>query len=109
MTIAVPYGISWPLEEPQTATISIGNNVMVPEGYHLMIECKILRANPKPSIVWHYGDSIVQGPQYTVRDDGTLVINGILRDRDEGVYTCIADTPDVGQDQSSTTVIVIGM
>ncbi|CAI8032744.1 hypothetical protein GBAR_LOCUS18487, partial [Geodia barretti] len=43
---------------------------------------------------------------YTVEEDGTLAINGVIRDRDEGVYTCIADTPNVGQDQSSTTIIV---
>ena len=108
VTVAVPYGVPWPLEETQTATISIGNNVMVAEGYHLKMECRILRANPKPSIVWHFGDNIIQGPQYTVEEDGTLVINGVTRDRDEGVYICIADTPNVGQDQSSTTVIVTG-
>ena len=108
VTVALPYGVPWPLQEPQTATVSIGNNVMVPEGYNLMIECRILRAYPKPSIVWHFGDNIIQGPQYTLEENGTLVINGVLRDRDKGVYTCIADTPGVGQDQSSTTVIVTG-
>ena len=106
--VAVPYGVTWPLEESQTAKISIGKSVMVPEGYHLTIECITPRANPKPNIVWHFGDSIVQGPQYTVDGDGRLVINSVIRDRDEGVYTCIADTQSVGQDKSSSTVIVTG-
>ena len=106
--MTVPHGGLQPLEEPQVATILIGHNVMVPEGYHLTIECKTLRANPKPSIVWHLGDKIIQGPQYTVKEDGRLIISSVSKNRDEGVYTCIADTQSVGQDNSSSTVIVTG-
>ena len=107
-TITVPHGVLWPLEEPQVAAITIGNNAMVPEGYHLTIECKTPRANPKPSIVWHLGDKSIKGPQYTVKENGKLIISSLLRNRDEGVYTCIADTQNVGQDNSSSTVIVTG-
>ena len=107
VTVTVPHGVSWPLEEPQVVAITIGNNIMVPEGYHLTIECKTLRANPKPSIVWHLGDKIIQGPQYR-KENEKLIIKSLLRNRDEGVYTCIADTHSVGQDNSSSTVIVTG-
>lgn len=108
VTISLPYGVTWPLQQPLSATIPIGSNVMVPEGYELRIECQMLRGNPPPNIVWYLGEDLIQGPQYSVNDNGTLVITGITRDRDEGVYTCMADTPDVGQDESSTTVIVTG-
>ncbi len=107
-TVTVPHGVAWPLQEPRTETIPIGSNVMIPEGYLLIIECGILCGNPKPSIVWHFGDNIIQGPQYTVKGDGKLMINSVARGRDEGVYTCIADTQSIGQDNSSSTVIVTG-
>lgn len=106
VTVKVPYGVKWPLEIPLSAAIPIGKNVMIPEGYQLVIECKTQRANPQPKIIWHIGDNLIQGPQYTVKENGTLTINGIKKGRDEGVYTCIADTPNVGQDKSSSTVIV---
>ena len=107
-TVTVPHGVAWPLQEPRTETIPIGSNVMIPEGYHLIIECGLRRGNPKPSIVWHFGDNIIHGQQYIVEEDGKLLINAIVRGRNEGVYTCIADTDSVGQDNSSSTVIVTG-
>ena len=108
LTYPIPPGVTLPMDKPLNATAVIGANVMIAEGYQLSIICPIIRGNPKPSIVWYLGDSIIQGTQYLVEENGTLVIDSVMRDRDEGVYTCIANTPDVGQDEASTTVIVPG-
>jgi hypothetical protein len=104
--VAIPFGATLPLETPRNVTVTVGNSVMIPESYRLMIECKTTRGNPQPSIVWYFGDDLIQGPQYKVMEDGTLVIDGTVRDRDDGIYTCVADTPNVGQDESSSTVLI---
>ena len=108
VSVSVPYGVTLPLEEEQSVTITIGNNVMIPESYNLIIECEISRANPEPTYIWYMGGSIIQGPQYTVQDDGTLVIDRVTSGRDDGLYTCVADSPNVGQDVANSTVIVTG-
>ena len=83
---------------------------MIPETYTLNIECLILRANPMPIISWFHDNVTINTkyPPYMVQTDGTLVIEDVLRGRDDGLYTCIADTPDVGRDESSSTIIVTG-
>lgn len=83
---------------------------MIPETYNLKIECPIHRANPLPSISWFYGNLTIpaQYPQYSVNNDGALVITNITRDRDDGEYTCVADSPDVGQDECTSTIIITG-
>ena len=49
---------------------------------------------------------MIQGSQYSVEEDGSLVIESVLMGRDDGIYTCIADTPNVGQDEAISTVII---
>ena len=99
-----------PLDITKNITISIGQTIMIPETYNLIIECKIHRANPKPSILWSHDNETIQNPHphYTVQSDGTLVIKNIVRGSDDGIYTCIADTPNIGQDESSSLVLVTG-
>lgn len=108
MTVSIPFGATLPLETPLNFTIIIGQNVMIPEMYNLYIKCMINRENPKASISWFRDTKPIQGLQYTVQNDGTLVIEGLTRDRDDGVYTCVANTPEVGRDESSSTVNVTG-
>ena len=106
LSVSVPYGKVLPLDVQEKVTITVGNNIMIPETYRLIIECPISRANPDPSIVWYIGGSMILGPQYTVKTDGSLVIEELVVDIDDGVYTCVADTPNVGQDEANSTVIV---
>ena len=99
-----------PLEITQNITISIGQTIMIPETYNLIVECKVHRANPVPSIIWLHDNETMRSPHphYTIRADGTLVIRSIVRDADDGIYTCIADTPNIGQDEGSSLVIITG-
>ena len=87
-------------------TLVIGQNVMIPESYNLHIECRVRRGNPAPSISWFHGNEAIVGPQYTVQRDGSLVIEDLVRDRDDGVYTCVADTPNIGRNEASSNVKV---
>ena len=111
MVIAVPFGATLPLKHTQNITLPIGRDILIPVTYNLLIECPIARGNPSPFISWLLEDSIIPGrhPQYTMLNDGTLLINNLTRDRDEGVYTCIADSLEVGQDNSSSTITVTGI
>ena len=108
--MSVPLGAAWPLNPAQDVTLSVGQDIMIPASYNLRIECPILRANPSPSISWFHGNATIPGrhTQYTVETDGTLVIKNVTKDRDDGTYTCVADTENVGQDEITTTVIVTG-
>lgn len=110
LVISIPFGATVPLEIIRNITISIGQTVMIPETYNLIIECKIHRANPMPSIIWLQNNETLRSPHphYTIQADGTLVIRSIVKDTDYGIYTCIADSPNVGQDESSSLVIVTG-
>ena len=110
LVIAVPFGAILPLKHTQSITIAIGQDIKIPETYNLRIECPIHRANPFPSISWFHENQTIPGrhSQYTVLSDGTLVVKHLTRHRDDGVYTCVADSPDVGQDESSSTVTVTG-
>ena len=110
MVISVPFGVILPQEHTPNVITSTGQDIMIPETYNLRIECPILRANPSPSISWFHGNTTIPArhPQFTVDTDGTLIITNVTRNRDDGVYTCVADSPDVGQDESSSTIIVTG-
>lgn len=108
LSVSIPFGATLPMENPQNVTLIIGQNIMIPETYNLLIECKISRANPKPVISWLRGNETIQGLQYTVQDDGTLLIENMVKSRDDSVYTCVTDTPNIGRDESSSTVIVTG-
>jgi hypothetical protein len=108
LVVSVPFGAILPLQFPQNITVDVGQDIMIPQTYNLMIECPIYRANPSPSISWLHGNRTIPGrySQYSVQADGTLVVKAVERGRDDGVYTCIADSPGVGQDESSSTVTV---
>lgn len=108
LTVSIPFGATLPLETPLNSTIIIGQNIMIPETYNLYIECMISRENPKASISWFHDAKPIQGLQYTVQNDGTLVIEDLTRDRDDGLYTCVAHTPEVGRDECSSTVNITG-
>ena len=107
LIISVP---SHQFETTQNITVTVGQNIMIPETYTLKIECLIHRANPAPSISWFHDDETIESglPPYIIQSDGTLVIEGIVRGRDDGIYTCVADTSNIGTDESSSTVIVTG-
>lgn len=108
VTVSTPFGTTLPLETPLNFTIIIGQDIMIPELYNLYIKCMISRENPKATVSWFHDTEPIQGLQYTIENDGTLVIEGLARDRDDGVYTCVAHTPEVGRDESSSTVNVTG-
>lgn len=108
VNVSIPFGATLPLETPENITTIIGQNVMIPETYNLYIKCMVYRANPKASISWFHDNEPIRGQQYTVQDDGNLVIEDLTRGRDDGMYTCVAYTPNIGRDESSSTVIVTG-
>ena len=81
---------------------------MIPETSNLVIFCEINRGNPKPSIMWLHNNVPVSDPRYTVQNDGSLRIEGVLRGRDDGVFTCVASTAGLGQDSVDTVVAVSG-
>ena len=81
---------------------------MVPETSTLTIICEIDRGNPNPSISWLHNNVPVSDPRYTVQNDGSLRIDGVLRGRDDGVFTCIATTAGLAQDSVDTVVAVSG-
>lgn len=108
VNVSVPYGAMLPLEKPRTAYISIGQNGMIPETYNLQIDCNVTRANPEPLISWFHNGEMIEGPQYRVLSNGSLVVENLVRDRDDGVYTCAAYIPDVGRDSHSSSVTVTG-
>ena len=103
---SVPYGATLPLEKPRTIPISIGQNGMIPETYNLQIDCNVTRGNPAPLISWFHNSDMIHGPQYNVLSNGTLVIENLVRGRDDGVYTCAAYTPNIGRDSSTSSVTV---
>ena len=110
MVVAVPFGATLPLQPTQDIAIAVGQDIMIPETYNLKLECLIHRANPSPSISWFHENMAIPArhPQYTVENDGTLIITNLTRNRDDGVYTCVADSPGVGQDESSSTITITG-
>lgn len=108
LTVSVPFGVTLPLEIPLNYTIIIGQSVRIPEKYNLYIDCKTHKANPRPVISWYHADETINGDQYDILDDGTLVIMNLTRGRDDGIYKCIALTPDVGRDEAKSTVIITG-
>ena len=110
MIISVPFGTTLPLDMTQNITITIGQNIMIPETYNLEIKCLVYRANPIPSITWFHKNATIPGghPQYTMQPDGTLVIKHVVMERNDGLYTCIANSSGLGSDESSSTVIVTG-
>ena len=108
MSVSVPYRATLPLEKQRTAYISIGQNGMIPETYNLQIDCNVSRANPEPLISWFHNGEMIQGPQYRVLSNGSLVVQSLVRDRDGGVYTCAAYTPNVGRDSHSSSVTITG-
>ena len=111
LVVSAPFGVEWPIKPPhQEVPIAIGRDIMIPVLYNLRIDCPIHRANPSPTISWFRDNTTIPGrhPQYSVTSDGSLLIENITRGRDDGVYMCVADSEGVGQDESTTTVIVTG-
>lgn len=108
LTVSIPFGPSLPFEAPLNYTIIIGQSVRIPETYNLYIQCRTIKGNPKPFISWYHESEIIEGEQYEIQDDGTLVIKNVTRKRDDGIYKCVADTPDVGRDEAKSTVTVTG-
>lgn len=106
--MSIPFGPILPFEAPLNYTIIIRQSVRIPETYNLHIQCRTIRGNPKPFISWYRGNETIEGEQYDIQDDGTLVIKNLMRKRDDGVYTCVADTPDVGKDEAKSSVTVTG-
>lgn len=108
LTVSIPFGPTLPFEAPLNYTIIIRQSIRIPETYNLYIQCRTIRGNPKPYISWYHGNETIEGEQYDIQDDGTLVIKNLTRKRDDGVYTCVAYTPDIGKDEAKSTVTVTG-
>ena len=81
---------------------------MIPESYNLQIFCETRRGNPQPTISWLFNNNFITSPNHTIQDDNSLLVTGVRRGRDEGIFTCVASTPNVGQDSVNTIVTVTG-
>ena len=82
---------------------------MVVVTYNLQIDCNIRRGNPSPIISWFNNDAkISNSSTYKVFSNGSLLIQSVTFEMDNGTFTCIASTSDVGSDNLTSTVTVIG-
>ena len=82
---------------------------MVVVTYNLQIDCSIARGYPSPTISWLHNDATISNSSiYQVFSNGSLLIQSVTSDMDNATFTCIASTPDMGSDNLTSFVTVIG-
>ena len=98
------------LQPSSTGNAQAGQIVLVLEGFDVLIDCLIGRGYPKPEISWTKDNNHVRNDStYTIFRNGSLLIHDVNTDYHEGEYMCLANTPNVGSDNVTTQLDVIGM
>ena len=97
-------------EEPYTKTAQTGQTVLVLEDLDVLIDCPIERGYPKPDITWMKdGNHVSNDSTHTIFSNGSLLLRQVNIEDHEGDYTCLAMTPNVGRDNATTSLDVIGI
>ena len=80
------------------------------EGFDVLINCPIERGYPKPEVSWiKDGNRLRNDSTHTIFSNRSLLLHGVNTEDDEGDYTCLAETPNVGRDNATTSLDVISM
>ncbi len=96
-------------EEPYARTAQVGQTVLVLEGFDVLIDCPIERGYPKPEVSWMKdGNRISNDSTRTIFSNRSLLLHHVTTEDHEGDYTCLAMTPNVGRDNATTSLDVIG-
>ena len=97
-------------EEPSARTAQAGQTVLVLEGFDVLINCPVERGYPKPEVSWMKdGKRLTNDSTHTIFSNKTLLLHAVNTEDHEGDYICLAVTPNVGRDNATTSVDVIGM
>ena len=104
----VPIGLTLPLPFDITETAEVGQEINVVATYNLRIDCVITRGIPAPILTWLHNSIPLSNESHEVLSNGSLLIRSVTPGRDNGTFTCMADSTNVGHDELSSTVTVIG-
>ena len=97
-------------QEPAARTAQAGQTVLVLEGLEVLIDCPIERGYPKPAVSWIKDNNHLRNDStHTIFSNGSLLLRNVNTEVYEGDYTCLAVTPNVGRDNITTSLDVIGM
>ena len=95
---------------PSARTAQAGQTVLVLEGFDVRIDCPIERGDPKPEVSWTKdGNRLSNDSTHTIFSNRSLLLHDVNTKDHEGDYTCLAITPNVGRDNATTSLDVIGM
>ena len=95
--------------EPSATTAQVGQTILVLEGFDVLIDCPIERGYPKPEVSWiKDGNHLSNDSTHTVFSNRSLLLRDVNTEDHEGDYTCLAMTPNVGRDNVTTSLDVIG-
>ena len=105
--IEVPkYGQDIPLDDVDTVTMNVGDNVTAASNTAITIRCPVSGV-PTPAVTWQKDDvQITVGGKFSITDDNSLVIND-AETKHSAKYSCIAQN-EFGTDESSSTARIIG-
>ena len=96
-------------QDPSVRTAQVGQTVLVLEGLDVLIDCPIERGYPKPEVSWIKDDNhLSNGSTHTIFSNRSLWLRDVNTEDHEGDYTCLAMTPNVGRDNATTNLDVIG-
>lgn len=92
-------------ERPPPVIVSGPVNQTLPVNSETRMPCKAV-GEPQPSVLWyHDGIPVAPSDRVDVNGKGTLILASLDKERDSGVYTCVA-TNQLGSSTASAYLVV---
>ena len=94
--------------ESSVRRAQVGQTVLILEGFDVLIDCIIERGYPQPEVSWSKDNHHLHNDStFTIFRNNSLLIHDVNAEVNEGEYTCLAVTPNIGTTEVTTSLDVI--